>query len=33
MFRSQPVLCDGDGPIARFRKWYGQFYAESFAKA
>lgn len=21
-----PILCDGDGPIAKFRKWYGQFY-------
>jgi nitrite reductase/ring-hydroxylating ferredoxin subunit len=23
----QPVLCDGDGPIMKFRKWYRQFYA------
>jgi len=21
-----PILCDGDGPISKFRKWYGQFY-------
>lgn len=21
----QPVLCDGDGPIATYRKWYAQF--------
>ena len=28
VFRPQPTLCDGDGPIAKFRKWYGQFYAE-----
>ena len=21
----KPLLCDGDGPFARFRKWYGQF--------
>ena len=23
-----PKLCDGDGPIARFREWAGQFYLE-----
>lgn len=26
LFRPQPVYCDGDGPIARCRKWYAQFY-------
>ena len=26
-FRAEPVLCDGDGPIAQFRKWFSQFYA------
>ncbi len=26
VYRSDPVLCDGDGPIARFRRWYEQFY-------
>lgn len=26
-FREVPVLCDGDGPIIRLRKWYQQFYA------
>lgn len=25
-YNENPILCDGDGPIARFRKWYGQFY-------
>ena len=25
-YRPLPILCDGDGPIARFRKWFGQFY-------
>lgn len=25
--RASPILCDGDGPIAKFRKWYGRFYA------
>ncbi|PLW82626.1 (2Fe-2S)-binding protein [Kineobactrum sediminis] len=31
IYRPQPVLCDGDGPIAKFRKWYSQFYVEPFA--
>ncbi len=22
-----PILCDGDGPIAKYRKWFAQFYA------
>ncbi len=26
VFRERPVLCDGDGPIPRLRKWYRQFY-------
>ncbi|HCS26429.1 MAG TPA: (2Fe-2S)-binding protein, partial [Spongiibacteraceae bacterium] len=26
IFRDQPVLCDNDGPISKFRKWYAQFY-------
>jgi phenylpropionate dioxygenase-like ring-hydroxylating dioxygenase large terminal subunit len=26
-----PLLCDGDGPIAKFRKWYSQFY-EGFSE-
>jgi phenylpropionate dioxygenase-like ring-hydroxylating dioxygenase large terminal subunit len=21
-----PILCDGDGPISKFRKWYSQYY-------
>ncbi|RMF16351.1 MAG: 3-ketosteroid-9-alpha-hydroxylase [Candidatus Dadabacteria bacterium] len=25
-FTPRPVLCDGDGPIMRLRKWYAQFY-------
>lgn len=28
IYRRLPILCDGDGPIAKFRKWYGQFYAD-----
>jgi 3-ketosteroid 9alpha-monooxygenase subunit A len=27
VYRPLPVLCDGDGPIAKFRKWYAQFYS------
>ena len=30
IYRALPVLCDGDGPIAKFRKWYTQFYAGGF---
>lgn len=26
IYRPDPQLCDGDGPIARFRKWAAQFY-------
>ena len=32
-FHQKPTLCDGDGPIAKFRKWYSQFYAEPPAQA
>ena len=28
VYRESPVLCDGDGPIAKHRKWFSQFYAE-----
>ena len=24
--RKRPILCDGDGPILRFRQWFEQFY-------
>ncbi|MFK7977326.1 MAG: Rieske 2Fe-2S domain-containing protein [Halioglobus sp.] len=27
IYRADPMLCDGDGPIAQFRKWFKQFYA------
>lgn len=27
-FRPNPLLCDGDGPVLQFRKWFKQFYAE-----
>lgn len=26
MYRAEPILCDGDGPINKLRKWYEQFY-------
>ena len=26
VYRDKPMLCDGDGPISKFRKWYSQFY-------
>jgi 3-ketosteroid 9alpha-monooxygenase subunit A len=28
-FEPNPVLCDGDGPISKYRKWATQFYAEA----
>ena len=28
-FLEKPMLCDGDGPFAKFRKWYGQFLVEA----
>jgi len=31
-FFYKPMLCDGDGPFAKFRKWYGQFYAEAWGE-
>ena len=27
-YRSAPLLCDGDGPIMRYRQWTRQFYSE-----
>lgn len=26
-YRSQPVLCEGDGPVMQYRRWTRQFYA------
>lgn len=31
VYLPMPNLCDGDGPIAKFRKWAKQFYAEQQA--
>ena len=27
IYEPNPILCDGDGPIAQYRKWFSQFYA------
>ena len=27
VYLDRPTLCDGDGPIAQYRKWFQQFYA------
>ncbi|WP_372865343.1 Rieske 2Fe-2S domain-containing protein [Spongiibacter sp.] len=27
-YLEKPLLCDGDGPFAKFRRWYGQFLVE-----
>ncbi len=29
VYRDQPRLCDGDGPVADFRRWASQFYVEA----
>ncbi|CAH0993103.1 3-ketosteroid-9-alpha-monooxygenase, oxygenase component [Sinobacterium norvegicum] len=29
IYQADPILCDGDGPIAQYRKWFKQFYADS----
>lgn len=28
IYKPNPTLCDGDGPIFQFRKWFSQFYVE-----
>lgn len=28
-YRPKPLLCDGDGPVLQFRKWFKQFYVET----
>lgn len=25
-YNASPILCDGDGPIAKYRRWFSQFY-------
>jgi len=29
MYRANPIICDGDGPIPQFRKYYARYYASS----
>ncbi len=26
LYRDDPILCDGDGPVAKYRQWFSQFY-------
>lgn len=33
IYQPKPNLCDGDGPIAKFRKWAQQFYVEQHANS
>ena len=28
IYQQNPILCDGDGPVAKYRKWFSQFYDE-----
>lgn len=28
LYRTTPILCDGDGPLNKLRKWYSQFYQD-----
>ena len=29
IYQPNPILCDGDGPIAQFRRWFSQFYVQA----
>jgi hypothetical protein len=29
IYMESPTLCDGDGPIHQYRKWFSQFYADA----
>ena len=33
IYRPDPPLCDGDGPVLAYRKWAGQFYSGAEAPA
>ena len=33
IYQPNPILCDGDGPIAKYRKWFAQFYDEGIDSA
>ncbi|WP_062269460.1 Rieske 2Fe-2S domain-containing protein [Endozoicomonas arenosclerae] len=28
IYKEQPILCEGDGPIGQYRKWFEQFYVK-----
>ena len=30
-YAASPMLCDGDGPIAKYRRWFSQFYDDASA--
>ncbi len=30
-YHERPLLCDGDGPIAKYRRWFRQFYSDGEA--
>ena len=32
VYHERPLLCDGDGPIAQYRRWARQFYSEEAAR-
>ena len=33
LYRDDPILCDGDGPVAKYRQWFRQFYDEGAEEA
>ncbi|MCY3793047.1 MAG: Rieske 2Fe-2S domain-containing protein [Gammaproteobacteria bacterium] len=33
LYRDDPILCDGDGPVAKYRQWFRQFYDEGAENA
>ena len=33
LYREDPILCDGDGPVAKYRQWFRQFYDEGAVDA
>ena len=33
IYRSDPILCDGDGSINKLRRWYERFYQPAQAQA
>ena len=33
LYRDNPILCDGDGPVAKYRQWFSQFYDDGAEEA